>query len=187
MPPLHRELGKKRPFDEPAQELYLAIMRTAAVLETDGAQLFRDAELSGATYNVLRILRGATMGPEAPGEVTCGHIARHLVSPVPDVTRLIDRLEKAGLAERNRSSNDRRVVHVRITAAGLKLLADLDEQVLTMHRRQFAHLSKAEIVQLIGLLEKAREQVTGAAAGEVGEEAGPRPGPSGDAPRGGKR
>ena len=125
MPPLQHEIGKKRPFDEPTQELFLAIMRTAAVLEADGAQLFRDAELSGATYNVLRILRGATIGQDAPGEVTCGHIARHLVSPVPDVTRLIDRLEKAGLAERKRSSSDRRVVYVRVTAAGLKLLAEL--------------------------------------------------------------
>lgn len=183
MPPLQHEIGKKRPFDEPTQELFLAIMRTAAVLEADGAQLFRDAELSGATYNVLRILRGATIGADAPGEVTCGHIARHLVSPVPDVTRLIDRLEKAGLAERKRSSSDRRVVYVRVTAAGLKLLAELDEQVLAMHRRQFAHLSKAEMVQLIGLLEKAREQVTGAAAGQDDDETGV----SADAPRAARR
>ncbi len=171
MAPLQHELGKKRPFEEPAQELFLSIMRTAATIETPVAEVLHNSGLSGATYNVLRILRGATLeatlganlGEKPQVEVTCGHIAKHLVSPVPDVTRLIDRLEKLKLASRRRSTDDRRVVYVQITQAGLDLLATLDEPILDCHRRQFAHLGKPEIAELIRLLERARDDGTAAA------------------------
>jgi len=157
MASLQHELGKKRPFDEPSQELFLSVMRTAAKIETPVAEVLYNTGLSGATYNVLRILRGATLGEKPQIEVTCGHISKHLVSPVPDVTRLIDRLEKLNLASRRRSTEDRRVVYVQISQAGLDLLATLDEPIIDSHRRQFSHLGKAEIVELIRLLERARE------------------------------
>ena len=159
MAPLQHELGKKRPFEEPAQELFLSLMRTAATIETPVAEVLQNTGLSLATYNVLRILRGATLGDKPQPEVTCGHISKHLVSPVPDVTRLIDRLEKLNLASRRRSTEDRRVVYVQITDAGLALLATLDGPIIESHRQQFAHLGKTEMAELIRLLERARESV----------------------------
>ena len=157
MTSLQHELGKKRPFDEPGQELFLSIIRTAATVDTPLANLLHNVGLSGATYNVLRILRGATLGDKPQTEVTCGHISKHLVSPVPDVTRLIDRLENLKFASRRRSTDDRRVVFVQITEAGLSVLATLDGPIIESHRQQFSHLSKAEIAELIRLLERARE------------------------------
>lgn len=151
--PLARELGKSRPFDSAEQEAYLNLRRTASVVNAEFEQLFRPLSLSEATYNALRILRGV-------GAVgcPCSRIAENLVARVPDVTRLVDRLEAAGLAERTRVSTDRRVVQVKITQAGLDQLAKLDEPVLDLHARQLGHLTKAELKTLSALLVKARER-----------------------------
>ena len=155
MPPLQHEIGKKRPFDEPTQELFLAIMRTAAVLEADGAQLFRDAELSGATYNVLRILRGAG----ADGMPTL-EIGTRMIERTPGVTRLIDRMEKKALVTRQRDRGDRRQVICRITERGLALLKKLDKPIDGLEDAAMAALSDAEVEALLPLLNKVRLQLT---------------------------
>jgi len=170
---LQTEIGKKRPFDEPAQELFLSLIRTAAIVEADLPGVLKNAGLSNATYNVLRILRGHLVltteraGGQAPepaagdaeaGEVACSQITRQLVTPVPDVTRLIDRLEENGLVRRRRSGSDRRVVLVKLTEDGLALLAGLDEPIVATHRQQFSHLSATQQRQLIELLALCRER-----------------------------
>ena len=73
------------------------------------------------------------------------------------MTRLLDKLEQRGLVERERRSNNRRVVEVGITAAGLMLLTALADEVRDCHQRQLGHLSAAELHQLIALLEAARQ------------------------------
>jgi DNA-binding MarR family transcriptional regulator len=154
---LQHELGKRKPFDAPEQEAFLNVIRTASVLTSAFQKLFRAHKLSESTYNALRILRGSTADIESKGTRTCSQIGEHLVAQVPDVTRLIDRLEQLGFAERVRCDKDRRVVHVRITRKGLDLLAKLDEPVLELHRAQLGHLNRGELAELSRLLVKARQ------------------------------
>ncbi len=115
------------------------------------AGLLKSHGLSSQQYNVLRILRGA--GEEG---ISCGEISQRMTTHDPDVTRLVDRLQKCGFAERLRKHGDRRMVHVRITVAAQALLEDLDVPVTALHREQFGILSVEEIIQLVALLERLR-------------------------------
>ncbi|HYD01378.1 MAG TPA: MarR family transcriptional regulator [Phycisphaerales bacterium] len=152
---LAREIHKRGPFQSAAQEAYLNVLRTASVLSAEFERLFRRHGLSGATYNALRILRGA--GEEGR---RCTEIGEHLVAEVPDVTRLIDRLERAELVKRSRGTGeDRRVVNVRITGAGLALLKKLDQAVMDLHQRQMGHMSRRDLQTVSELLCAAREGV----------------------------
>lgn len=150
---LQHEIGKSKPFDVLAQEVYLNLLRTASVLGGEFDRFFRPFGLSNATYNALRIVRGH--GSEG---VATQVIGKQLVSPVPDVTRLVDRLVRAGLVERCRVTSDRRVVMVKITAKGRELLGDLDQRVLDLHRSQLAHMSAADQQRLNELLFVARQR-----------------------------
>ncbi|HZO22319.1 MAG TPA: MarR family transcriptional regulator, partial [Steroidobacteraceae bacterium] len=100
---------------------------------------------------ILRILRGEG----APLPIL--EIAQRMVTVVPGITGLIDRLEQAGLVERRRCPEDRRVVYVALRDKAAELLAQLDEPVLQLHKRLMGHLSEEELRELIRLLEKARE------------------------------
>lgn len=155
---LAEEIGKKRPFDSPEQEAYLNILRTSACLTTEFERLFRSAGLSEATYNALRILRGHHKPGPGSG-VPSQTIGKQLITNVPDVTRLVDRLVEAGLAERCRIEEDRRVVMVKITKAGLDLLARFDKPLRELHEQQLGHLSRKELEQLNQLLVKARQRI----------------------------
>src|SRR2546421_705841 len=113
--PLAKEIKKTKPFDSAEQEALLNLLRTADVLGREMAQVLAPADLSPTQYNMLRILRGA-------GEaLACGEIGSRMITAAPDVTRLLDRLERRGLVNRCRGEKDRREVKVRITLAGLKL------------------------------------------------------------------
>jgi DNA-binding MarR family transcriptional regulator len=151
MSALQQELGKRNPFDSPQQEALLNLVRTQDYLHQRFARLFEEHGLSGPQYNVLRILRGHG-GPGVPSQV----IAGQMVNRMPDITRLVDRLEQAGLVERTRTAEDRRLVLVKITAAGLDALARLDHPVLELHEQLLGHLSREELAQLSALLVKAR-------------------------------
>lgn len=157
-PSLAHEIGKRHPFDSPEQEAFLNILRTAACLSTEFERLFRSHGLSGATYNALRILRGHHRPGPGSG-VPSQTIGGQLVTNVPDVTRLVDRLVGAGLAERCRIDEDRRVVMVKITRAGLDLLARLDKPLRDLHESQLGHLGRKELDELSRLLVKARSRV----------------------------
>jgi len=149
---LQDEIGKKRPFELPEEEAYLNVIRTASILSAEFGVLFRSRGLSESSYNVLRILR-------ASGEAgrPSQQIARDLVVQVPDITRLVDRLEKKGLVERTRSTTDRRVVQVRITESGQELVDSLDAPVQALHRKQMSHMGADRLAALSDLLSEARE------------------------------
>lgn len=151
---LQAEIGKKQPFEQPSAEAFLNIMRTASLLSGEFEHLFKAHGLTTAMYNAMRILRGA-------GERgrMCHEIGEQMISRVPDVTRLVDRLEKLGLAQRARCGEDRRVIHVTISAKGLEALAMLDEPVRALHERQMGHMSAADLARLSELLVAARERV----------------------------
>jgi DNA-binding MarR family transcriptional regulator len=103
-------------------------------------------DLSPNQYNVLRILRGT------PDGLLCGEIAVRMISRDPDITRLLDRLEKRGLIGRCREDPDRRKVLVRIAPEGLSLLKSLDQPVCDLHRRQIGHLGRRKLADLAALL-----------------------------------
>src|SRR2546429_4182270 len=107
--------------------------------------------LTGAQYNVLRILRGAE-----PEGLPCRGIGDRMISHDPDMTRLLDRMEKRGLITRERQTDDRRVVKTRITPRALSLLKTLDQPVHDLHKRQFRHMSVARLKILFDLLEEDR-------------------------------
>src|ERR1051326_4768395 len=111
-------------------------MQTGDLLARRLEPVLKAAEISPTQYNVLRILRGAPEG------LACGEIGSRLITREPDITRLLDRLEKAELISRGREAKDRRMVLTRITPKGLELLARLDEPVQETHRKQLGHLGR---------------------------------------------
>jgi DNA-binding MarR family transcriptional regulator len=151
---LRTEIKQTKPFGSLAEEAHLNIERTAAVLGHAFAEGLKPYEITSTQYNVLRILRGAG------SEGLCRNEVRdRLIAQVPDVTRLLDRLEDAGLIERERSTEDRRLVSTRITTTGLALLKKLDGPVLAMHQRLLGHMSDKQLKTLTELLGLARAAV----------------------------
>ena len=154
-PNLRNEIKQTKPFSSAEAEAHLNIERTSAVLGHAFGEKLKAYGITSTQYNVLRILRGA-----GPGGLCRNEVRDRLVSQVPDVTRLLDRLEASGLIERARSSADRRLVSTHITPAGLKLLEQLDEPVLEMHRTLLGHMSAEQLKTLSDLLALAREAVS---------------------------
>jgi DNA-binding MarR family transcriptional regulator len=128
---------------------FIALQKAADKLALQAEQLLKSNGLSGAQYNVLRILRGAE-----PQGLACSSIAERMISHDPDMTRLLDRMEKRRLITRQRQSDDRRVVKTRITSGGLELLKRLDPMVRELHKRQFAHIAAARVRTLADLLDE---------------------------------
>jgi DNA-binding MarR family transcriptional regulator len=151
VPKLQQELKKKRPFDSPAQQAALNVVRTSDRLQIRFARLFRDHGVTSSQYNVLRILRGE--GQPLP----ILEIADRTIAVVPGITGLIDRLEQAGLVCRQRCVKDRRVIYVAITDKGSSILAELDQPVLDLHETLMGHLRQDELKELSRLLEKVRQ------------------------------
>lgn len=147
---LRDEIKKRNAFDSAEQEAALNIARTNDRLQSSFTQFFKQHGITGAQFNVLRILRGA--GEPLP----CQEIAGRMITQLPDITRLVDRLEEAGLVERSRTPEDRRLVLTTITEDGLRLLAAIDEPLLRLHREQLGHLTRSELAELNRLLVKAR-------------------------------
>lgn len=133
------------------ERIFVALLKTADALGQEAEQLVRSANLTGTQYNVLRILRGA--GTEG---LACRGIGERLISHDPDITRLLDRMEKRGLITRERQEDDRRVVKTRITPQGLELLKPLDQPMRDLHKRQFRHVAATRLKVLDGILEEIR-------------------------------
>jgi DNA-binding MarR family transcriptional regulator len=135
------------------EELFVNLMRTTEALRWRTAELLKDYDLSGIQYNTLRILRGA--GEEG---LTCSEISERLISKDSDITRLLERLENRSFIVRERDANDRRHIITKITDKGLKVLAEIDEPMTEVHKRQLGHLGDSLIEQLNALLVLARSQ-----------------------------
>jgi DNA-binding MarR family transcriptional regulator len=146
------EAANGKPAPCPEEALFVELQRTADLLARGPAQLLREHDLSPNQYNALRILRGA------PDGLLCGEISARMISRDPDITRLLDRLEKRGLIGRCRQDPDRRRVLVHIAPEGLNLLASLDRPICDLHRRQIGHLGSRELRALTRLLLTCREK-----------------------------
>ena len=150
-PGVQDELKQTRPFPSRVAEAMVAIVRTSAVLEHAWGETLRPFGLTPTQYNVLRILRGS-------GDAgLCGReVGERLVSQVPDVSRLLERMDDLGLITRERDLGDRRHVTARITARGHELLRGVEPELQALERRHFAKLSEGQVADLVGLLDAVR-------------------------------
>lgn len=149
---LRDEIKQTRPFASLEQEAYLSLGRTWAVLEHTVAEALKPYGVTPTQYNVLRILRWAGKTGLCRSEIMERMIAR-----VPDATRLLDRMEAAGLIGRERSTEDRRFVTTRITDEGLRVVGGAETAVTALHGKQFATLEGEQLERLIELLGLVRE------------------------------
>jgi DNA-binding MarR family transcriptional regulator len=144
-------LKQSKPFSSLAEETLLNLERTADCFRRDIQQALKPYGLTGTQYNALRILRGAL-----PDGLACSELGQRLVSSDPDITRLLARLMRQGLVQRNRATGDRRVVITRITPSGLSLLETVvpvvDQHVL----KSVQHMTENSLQTLVDLLEEAR-------------------------------
>jgi DNA-binding MarR family transcriptional regulator len=150
-PDLRHEIRQRRPFQSLQQEAYLNLARTHAALEEALERVLAGHGVTQQQYNVLRILRGAP-----PDGLARNEIRDRLITRMPDVTRLLDRMEAAGLVTRERSAEDRRQTATRLTGKGRRAVDALDAPVAEEHRRRLAHLSEKQLRDLVGLLTLAR-------------------------------
>jgi DNA-binding MarR family transcriptional regulator len=134
--------------------VFLDLLRTTDMLSRSLVGILKAEDLSANQYNVLRILRGAH------DALPCGEIASRMITRDPDITRLLDRLEKRGLISRCRQTKDRRMVMAGITPEGLKLLSRLDEPIEEAHRKCLGHLGRERLRALTELLQVARSAVS---------------------------
>lgn len=153
---LYQELKQTRPFRSPGEEAFVAVLKTADVLRRRMTRLVEPAGLTLQQYNVLRILRGAHPHPLPTLE-----IRERLIEEAPGITRFVDALESAGLIRRERSVEDRRLVHCAITDAGLALLASLDSQIDAVDDATVDGVSKANVRTLLNTLAMIRSANAG--------------------------
>jgi DNA-binding MarR family transcriptional regulator len=150
---LQAELKQQKPFKSVREEAHLSIQRTAALLEHAFEAALKPHRITATQYNVLRILRGAE-----PDGLCRSEVSARLVRQVPDVTRLLDRLEDAKLIGRQRGGEDRRYVVTRITRTGLNLLDQVEDRINEIHQQQLGHVGEAQLRQLIALLALVRRR-----------------------------
>jgi MarR family transcriptional regulator, organic hydroperoxide resistance regulator len=148
---IQAEIAQRRPFHSVKAEVAVSILRTAALIERHFAQVVARTGMTTQQYNVLRILRGA--GDEGLPTLV---IRDRMIHEAPGITRLLDKLEKAGLARRERTAPDRRQVFCYITPRGLAMVDELDEEMKGADEVAVGNLSEPEQRQLLKLLEGVR-------------------------------
>jgi DNA-binding MarR family transcriptional regulator len=151
MTPLKLEIAQEPPFSSVEEEALLNLLRTADCLHRAFHLKTRGWGVSSTQYNVLRILRGAQ-----PHGLTCSAIGDRMITAEPDITRLLSRLKTLKFVKQQRDRNDRRVVWTKISESGLQLLKEMDPVILQMPIDLMGHLDRAELAELIRLLELAR-------------------------------
>lgn len=150
---IQHQLKQTKPFSSREEAVYLGIQIIADEQRARFNDLFKSKDLTGAQYNVLRILRGAgTAG------ISCREIGERMINRDSDITRMLDRLEARKLITHERQTDDRRVVLTFISKAGLGLLAELDRPVEDLHRSLLGHLNEKELDSLLKLLGKAKQK-----------------------------
>jgi len=151
---IQAEIQQTKPFSTLEDEALVSLQRTADRLQGRLGDMLKPHGLSPTQYNALRILRGA--GDEGR---SCSEIAERMINRDPDITRLVDRLERRGLVKRSRDGKDRRVITTRITPTGLDLLRSLDRLIEEFNRKLLGHMGDEQLRTLIKLLEAAREEI----------------------------
>lgn len=145
--------GAEKAPSVPEHQAYVALQVSALRLRDEVEHLLKQSSLTATQFNVLRILRGAQ-----EESLTCGEIASRLLNKDPDVTRLLDRMEKQDLIERHRDHKDRRVLLTRLSPEGRRVVKLLDAPVMDLHRRQFGHMPAERVELLVTLLQEVAGQ-----------------------------
>jgi len=149
---IQSELKQSKPFESLESEAIVALLRTADLLDWRITEALKPFEVSPTQYNCLRILRGA-----GPAGLTCSEVGERMINRDPDITRLIDRLEKRGLVKRSRERKDRRVIITQITPAGLDLLKSCDRPLESYQGKLLGPLGESKLQSLLATLDAARE------------------------------
>jgi DNA-binding MarR family transcriptional regulator len=149
---LAAELRQSKPFSSVEEEALLNLVRTHEFVQQRMSEFFKQFQLTGTQYNILRILRGA--GKEG---ISCSQAAERMVTADPDITRLLDRLEARNLIVRERSHDDRRVVISHITEQGVDLLKTIDKPLGAVLKKQAGHVGREKLEELIEILESLRK------------------------------
>lgn len=145
------EIKQRKPFKTIASEAHVALLRTADLIGREIAEVLKPYGVSPTQYNVLRILRGA-----GPGGLACGEIGGRMITQDPDITRLLDRMQKAGWIERTRDSRDRRVVTTRLTKQGKRVMEELEEPLARFERQRLKRVGEKRLHELVELLDVMR-------------------------------
>ena len=153
-PDLIDELRQEKAFRSVPQEAYLSVIRTSSLLSDAFERLLKPHGLTAAQFNVLRILRGAE-----PDGMCRNELRERLLTRMPDVTRMLDRMVDAGLVERTREGEDRRKVRTKITPKARRLVDKLDDAVIEEHRLRFADIGKDKLRALIETLTVVRQNL----------------------------
>ena len=148
---LKQEIAQEGSFASLEEEALLNLLRTSDCLNRAFHLKTRDWGVTATQYNVLRILRGAQ-----PKGLTCSAIGSRMITAEPDITRLLARLKALRLIRQRRDSHDQREVWTQISEAGLALLREMDPVILRLPAELLGHLDRAELAELIRLLELAR-------------------------------
>jgi DNA-binding MarR family transcriptional regulator len=149
---LRDEIKQNKPFESLEQEAQLNIIRTGSLLLDEVEQFLKPYGVTATQYNVLRILRGAE-----PVGLCRNELRERMLTRMPDVTRLLDRMEEVGLVSRTREEEDRRMVRTKVTPAGLEILSAVDEVTQQEHKRRFRGLDATQLRTLIELLTLVRQ------------------------------
>src|SRR5215207_6680197 len=145
------EIRQNKPFRSTAQEATIALLRTASVVNRSLARVVEPSGLSLAQYNALRIIRGA-----GTGGIPTLSIRERMIEEGTTITRLLDKLEEAGLIRRERSYPDRRQVLCFVSDAGRSLLDTLDPLVNSADEEVVSALSESQLETFIELLDQVR-------------------------------
>ncbi|HEY7876998.1 MAG TPA: MarR family transcriptional regulator [Gemmatimonadaceae bacterium] len=148
------EIRQTKPFARRSDEALVSILRTATVLEHAQNEALKPHGITVTQYNVLRMLRGA-----APAGLCGRDIAERLISKVPDVSRLLDRMEESGLVSRTRDVADRRHVSARITAKGRRVLSQATPGLAALTRARLERLPPRALASLVQALAVVREPI----------------------------
>lgn len=152
---LATSLKQKRPFSSLEQEVYLSILRTASELSHAVDLFFRPFDITPSQYNVLRILRGAGADGLCRNE-----ISERMITATPDMTRLLDRMEKAGWVTRERAEDDRRQVSTYITKSGMELLETLERPIRDFLARLFDGAAVNDLKTTLKFNDQIRAQLS---------------------------
>lgn len=140
--------------DTPRRAAYLALVAASEHLVAQFKKLFQQHGLTLTQFNLLRLL--VKDDALELGE-SCTNLRDRMLHRVPDITRLVDRMERDGLVLRRRSELDRRVVRVFITPEGRRRCEALYPAVRALHEQQFAGLDDRELQELERMLSLAAE------------------------------
>lgn len=148
MPGIDKELQSR--FTSEQQKAMLNVLFTANWLRTLQVAIFKPYGLSAQQYNILRILRGAK------GRMPMQQVKGRMIDRAPNATRLTDKLIAKGLVERERCEEDRRVIYVRISEKGLKLLDEIDRNVRMNDQSRLSRVSEADAREINRILDNWR-------------------------------